>query len=373
MNRIRTSLSLPAARALLTLAGTVCLLTLPSVACAGTAEEGAPASQGDLLGRMPADAVTVGIVDFAAVRDSAFYEFARQEGASVEDSAEFQELIERTGMDPRTDLHRLGFVAGRLDPASRPEGAVILVASFDRERLEGSLQERPSVTYGEATFWELNEPEPLEDETEEEDPEDDGIDDEEATEEEPERERSRPHLVILDADTVAVGSRTMLERIVDVAGGAPSARSNERLTGLIEDVEADSDVWAVSAQDQMFAGLPGRNDGPTSQIPVDKVRSLILSIQLADGIEVELRGRTAREEDAQLLGDSLNGMLAFGKMMLQNNSPEIFAILDESVTAGSGGRDVTVRAALSIQELRSLREFARETFDEAEQEESREG
>lgn len=342
--------------ALLSLGSATALLLLPSLACAGPAAESAASTpaQGDLIRRLPAEVTTVGIVDFVALRNSPAYEFFHDETADLQGNEEFQDFIDRSGMDPRKDLHRLAFVANRVGSDATGDGAVLAVASFDRDRLETSLSDHPSVSYGDYTLWALDDGEEHQTESEMEE----RIEAAAANEE--------GYLVILDDDTVAIGRRNMLERIIDVEGGAASARSNRRLMELVEDVDPDSELWMVSAQDQVLAGLtPGGGGQSSPQIPVDKIRSLILSVQLADGVAMELRGRTAAREDAQLLGDSLNGMLAFGKMMLQSNSPEIFAILDESVRAGSSGQDVTVRADLSMEELRALREFARKTFEES--------
>lgn len=316
------------------------LLLIPAVACAGPlpAEKSA-SSQADLIGRLPSDVLTLGFIDFTALRESPLYELAREEGAGIEDGERFQEFIERTGLDPRTDLHRIAFATGRIGGRRGAAGAAIVVATFDRERLEASLVGRDSSTYAGYTLWAI------------EDEDDDGAEEAEGA-----------YLVVLDADSVGFGDRATLEKIIDVAGGAASARTNPALMTLMEDVDPDSEIWVVSAQDQLLARVsPGPGDRPTFQLPVDKIRSVILSVQLADGIGMELRGRTEAKEDAQLLGDSLNGMLAFGKMMLQSGSPEIFAILDRGIQAGSSGQDVTVRAELTMDDLQTLREFARKT------------
>lgn len=354
MNRPSITESPIPARALVTLVWAIGLLLLPSLACAGPATESTTTPQGDLVGRLPANAVTIAFIDFVALRSSPAYEFFRSESSEIRGSHEFQRFIDRVGMDPRKDLYRIALVAHRVALDAPRNGAVLAVAAFDRARLEDILAEHESVAYAGKTLWALDGPATRDEASESEE------DDESA--EEPEHEGG--YVVILDDDTVAVGSRSMLEAILDVQGGAASARSNERLMALVEDVEPDSEIWMVSDQDQLLTGLTPRGDErPSPQIPVDKIRSLIFSMQLSDGVAIELRGRTAVREDAQLLGDSLNGMLAFGKMMLQKNSPEIFEILDSSVSAGSSGRDVTVRADLSMEDLQALRDFARTTFE----------
>jgi hypothetical protein len=79
---------------------------------------------------------------------------------------------------------------------------------------------------------------------------------------------------------------------------------------------------------------------------------------LSDGLSFRMRGRTPAEEDAKNLGDALNGMVALGKMMLQNNNPGVFEILDRGLQTGSRGRDVTIDATLTMDDLRVLREYA---------------
>jgi hypothetical protein len=334
------------------------ILLIPAIACAGSvssSEEG-PSSQADLVARLPADAITIGFIDFMTLRESPVYDFAREEGAGAEDGEEFQEFIRRTGIDPRTDIHRIAFAAGPLTVRGPRTGAAIVVATFDRTRLETSLAGHESTSYAGHTIWSIDDGEGEgEDEGDDESMDQDDAGDIGAMADD-------GYLAILDDDTVAFGNRHAILSILDVAGGAASARTNEVLMALLDDVAPDSDIWMVSAQDRLLDDLtPGGEDRPTPQIPIDKIRSMILSIQLAGGIGLELRGRTADRADAQLLGDSLNGMLAFGKMMLQSNSPEIFAILDRGVRAGSSGQDVTVRADLSMDDLRALGAFARET------------
>jgi len=134
---------------------------------------------------------------------------------------------------------------------------------------------------------------------------------------------------------------------------------------LLEDVDTDAEIWAVAAQEGMLRGLRSGGNSPLPQIPVDRINAMIMSMRVTDGMAFTLRGRTGAEEDAKLLGDSLNGMLAFGKMMLQSNQPEIFDIIDRGVTAGSSGYDVTVRAQLTLEQIEQLQSFAREAMSDA--------
>ena len=358
---------------LTTIAWALALLLLPPVACSGTAvptADGAAgdesaAAQGDLIARLPADATTLGLINFASLRNSPVYDFLRQEGAAVGDASEFEDLIAETGIDPRTDLHRIAFISSQWcsDDMGDASGAVV-VATFDRDKLLESIGGQSTEEYGGYTLysadgWQRNDEEG-------EQPDEDADNDDPGEDDPDEDDDGEGYLTILDDNTVAFGGSRTIRAIIDVANGAASARTNTRLMGLLEDVDPDSETWFVSANDALFKDFTPDDSAPMQQIPIDRINAMIVSMRLADGIQVNLRGRTAESSDAKLLGDSLNGMLAFGKMMIQGSDPDVFAILDRGITAGSSGRDVTLRANLSIADLEALRDYAYKAFGEAE-------
>lgn len=334
------------------------------LACSGTAGEAptapAVAVQGDLVAKLPAGATTIGFVNVAALRDSGMYEYAEEQGANIADAGDLQEFIDQTGFDPRTDLHQLVWMtSGGFGDDEEGTGALLGVATLDRARIEEALADRPTFEHAGHTVYVLRE------------------DDEEDSEVDASGVQisfdTSGALSLLSNDTFVVGSQEAVRAVIDVAEGAPSARTNTRLMELLEDVDTDAELWAVAAQDGMLAGL--RSEGGTTmpQIPLDRINSMIASLRVTDGLAFTFRGRTGAEEDAKLLGDSLNGMLAFGKMMLQSNEPEIFEIIDRGVTAGSSGYDVTVRAQLTVEQLERLRQFARRTMSGEEGDEEQVG
>lgn len=323
------------------------------LACSGSAGEApsAPAApvQGDLVGKLPASATMIGFVNVAALRDTGMYEYAQEQGADIADAGDLQEFIDRTGFDPRTDLHQLVWMtSGGFGGDEEGTGALLGVATLDRARIEEALADRPTFEHGGHTVYVLRE-----DDEEEGEADASGVQISFDT---------SGALSLLSGDTFVVGSQEAVRAVIDVAGGAPSARTNTRLMDLLEDVDTDAELWAVAAQDGMLAGL--RSEGGTTmpQIPLDRINSMIASLRVSDGLSFTFRGRTGAEDDAKLLGDSLNGMLAFGKMMLQSSEPEIFQIIDQGVTAGSSGYDVTLRARLTVEQLETLQQFARKTM-----------
>ena len=360
------NIKLPNDRAfpLTAIAWALALLLLPPVACSGVAapsadgtgvdEAESAGAQGDLIARLPADATTVGMIDFAALRNSPAYEFLRNEGAALGDPEEFEDLVAETGIDPRTDLHRIAFVSSEWfsEDMGDTSGALV-VATFDRDRVLESMAGQPAEEYGGHTLYSPDGWGHEGDGGENRDEADEGSNEVDG------------YLTILDDSTMAFGGGRTIRAIVDVANGAASARTNTQLMALLEDVDPDSETWLVSAQDALFKDITPDDSMPMQQIPIDRINAMIVSLRLANGIQVNLRGRTDESSDAKLLGDSLNGMLAFGKMMIQGNNPDVFSILDRGIKAGSSGRDVTLRADLSIADLEALRDYAHETFDES--------
>jgi hypothetical protein len=170
-------------------------------------------------------------------------------------------------------------------------------------------------------------------------------------------------MALLSDTVIAFGNSENIRSIIDVADGAPSARDNTELMGLLEDVDADAQLWIVSAQEGLLSGIDAGEGSPIGQIGYDRINALILALDLNDGLSFRMRGRTPAAEDAKNLGDALNGMVALGKMMLQNNNPDIFEILDRAIETGSRGRDVTINAQLTIDDIKTLQAYAESMMD----------
>ncbi len=329
-------------------------LLIPNAACAaapgggddGSEPEAAAENQGDLIAMLPSLATTVGFVDFAAIRETSAYEFLRND-AGIGDPDALEKIIAETGIDPRTDLHRIAFISSDGFGTWDDKGAFLVLASFERARIEEALAEVPTEEYSGRTLYQVG-----------------------AIDREGEGEESVSVDVDIDgwmtilSDTVlAFGSGDSVRAVVDVADGAPSARDNDTLMALLEDVNTDAQVWLVSAQEAMFSGITPGAGSPIGQIGYDRINAMMLALDLSDGLSFRMRGRTPAEEDAKNLGDALNGMVALGKMMLQSNSPEVFEILDRGIETGSRGHDVTINARLTIEDLRALREYANTMID----------
>lgn len=353
------------------IAGSLAFLLLPLMACSGTpstgasSSESAAAGQGDLLAMLPEAAKTIGFIDFRALRSSALYEYLKGDD-SFADPEDFEEMIERTGIDPRTDLHTVAFASSRgLTTEIEEYGGAVVSATFQRDRVIEALADRPTSEYEGFTLHLLDDPDGGEDHDGDDSDDNHGEDHGDGDHQmDGDSIDFGGALAILDDSTIAMGDEATVRAMIDVVNGAPSARANTVLMSLLEDVDTRSEMWVVSANQGLFSDLTEEGGAAIPQIPVDRINSMILSLRAGDGLALRFRGRTDAEEDAKLLGDSLNGMLAFGKMMLQSSNPDVFAIVDRSIKAGSSGQDVTVRAQLSIEDIEKLQEFARTTMED---------
>jgi len=311
----------------------------------GSEPAGSEENQGDLVAMLPVTATTVGFVDFAAIRETAAYEYLKQD-ASLGNAEGLERIIQETGIDPRTDLHRIAFISSDGFGTWDDKGAFLVLATFDRARIEEALASAPTDEYSGRKLYQVG---AMERSGEDGDTGDEGVSVDVEVD---------GWMTVLSDTVLAFGGSDSIRAIVDVADGAPSARDNSNLMGLLEDVNTDAQIWLVSAQEGMFKDITPGEGSPIGQIGYDRINAMMLALDMSDGLSLRLRGRTGAEEDAKNLGDALNGMVALGKMMLQSNSPEVFEILDRGIETGSRGHDVTIDAELSLDDLRALREYA---------------
>ena len=93
---------------------------------------------------------------------------------------------------------------------------------------------------------------------------------------------------------------------------------------------------------------------------VESIEVMTMSMRLGDGMTLRLAGVAASAEDAGLLAETLNGWVALGKIMLQQNQPEMFSILDRGITVGQDDRTVHIEARLTAADIEALRLMAEE-------------
>ena len=82
-----------------------------------------------------------------------------------------------------------------------------------------------------------------------------------------------------------------------------------------------------------------------------------MSVQMGDGLSARFAGIATSSGDTRMLTDSLNGLIAMGKMMSQGSQPELFEILD-GVHAERDDREINIEVNLSQASLDFLLSIA---------------
>lgn len=340
-------------------------------ACSVTidSESGGATQSVPLIDRVPAGAKAVGRVDIAALAE----QWTEEEWGEYEDmltdndrTQDLERFAEATGIDLREDLDQIVFAT--LATSAEPDDVIVLLAAdFDRDKLVSLAADAENVTYEGTTFYDAQQvfdslersvgTEPGEPST-----------DTEAETGEPSMQMDidsdRPgYLAILDARTLAMGSRESLEAAVDVGAGRRDAVSGDTaMSELIDGVEGQGQIWLVATSETWQGRLDNLGTGgamvPTNAI--EAIEVITVSMDMSDGMQLRFSGVTATEEAATELTTSLNGLLAMGRMMLQQGEPEMFAILDRAITVAQEERSVSIEARLTDEDIDTLQRLAEE-------------
>jgi hypothetical protein len=330
-----------------------------------------PAGEVDLFAYLPGPASIVGWVDFEALSTSPIaVSYLQDEELVGEADEELQEFIDKTGIDPRTDLRQIAMAAFH-NEEGETEGVVVGTVNFDRDRLMTALADSPTMTHRDHTLYEL----------ENEDMESEGGEGEEPEGEEGEEHGeiwigegegpSQPgYLVIINDQTLMVGSEMGVKFALDTAAGERSAaREDVMINDLIQSVSMDDQVWIVAADEAWAEELEEMPEGEASPVPVpmaaiEGVEAVTFGMHLSDSMRLRMSGIAASAEDATMISQSMLGLLAMGKMMIQQSQPELFNIIDRGLLIDSDDRLVNIEANLSAADIETLRALAEEKVGE---------
>lgn len=354
----------------------VAILILSACATAPSGEE--PQGEVDLFAYLPGPASVVGWVDFDALRGSTLaMSYLEDEELIGEADEDLQEFIAKTGIDPRTDFKKIAMVAfdGK---DGETEGVVVGSVNFDRDRLMTSLADSPTLSYRDQTLYELEldawESTGDEDEGEETEGEEGG---EESEGEHGEiwvegAEKAQPgYLVIIDDQTLMIGSETGVKFALDTAAGErPKVRDDSTMNEMIMSLPYDDQIWIVAADEawaERLAEMPeeGASPVPIPLAAIEGIEVITLAMHMSDAMRLRLSGIAATEEDATMISQSMLGLLAMGKMMIQQAQPELFKIIDSGLLIDSDDRVINIEANLSAVDIAILRKLAEERAGEA--------
>jgi len=287
------------------------LLALPLGLSAGT----------NLLDLVPPDCTAVGMVNLSELRASPLAPRLITETDRLAVQGEASRFLERAGLKPMEDVDRIVFAStGGPETADMDHRALVLLEGrFDVKKLEGAIvaeggtiQKSPKGSY----FL---------------------VDDKNRASK---KEESRPgavavvdpHLMIAGTEesVVAALARRAARTAVFTAGATGLGRELHRIL-------RDSSAWVMidtTSMAKIGHGKMPMQGGPDSS-PVAglfgamrTVRVLIAQTRVdSNGLFFSLAGLTTDSETRKLMADTLNGLLAFWRLAVQDKQPEMIPVL----------------------------------------------
>ena len=171
--------------------------------------------------------------------------------------------------------------------------------------------------------------------------------------------------LFLDANTAAFGQRTQIEKMLEVRFGAqPSVMTNSTIYPLINQANGHGIVWAVlnPSYARLALGQLVPNAAQLGQAAplLQKIQSLLITIQSGNGIQADFQANCATADDA----NTLNGLLQIGVMAMKyqatsQKNDSLSQMLDTAKIVPSGNR-LNVNLSLSNDQIASL--IASKTF-----------
>lgn len=249
-----------------------------------------PPSVPSELRYFPAAASVVAYADIQGVMASDLRRRFRHAAPESEGQRDFES---RTGIDLERDITQV--VACLVPGVGEPVGLVVATGRFEAERLEQLAQDHGG------TAEEYH-----------------GV-----------RVVTRPSqgrelaMAFLEPGVLALGSISVVRQAIDTPGG-PGVTSNERLMGLMTEIEAGSNAWLIARMDDP-ASLAWLPDHVQTQVP--PIEAFAIGSRINGGLSGRVMAEGRDEQATQNLSDVLQGFLALARMQGAAR-PELAPMLD---------------------------------------------
>jgi len=288
----------------------------------------------DPIALVPADAATVGVVHWNALKQTPLGErvFANLDHLSCDDDA--ARFFRETGLTPREDIDTITVAMMPSGSGKSGTGLVLFEGRFDLARIAAALTSRGATLdrSASAQLYRL--------------PEHGG-----------------------DGGAVALVNRNLLvcggEDAVRAAlarrdnGGEGGLGSGQGLGKQLSRIDRDASAWALVD----LSRLPrhdvesSQGEGEPSRAVIGAMKSVsLIAIQTTvrdDSLDFQATGVASSPDDRDNLEDALRGVLAMWRMAVQDKSPELVSVI-RKFKVESDGDGVSIRGNLPATFLRSL-------------------
>jgi hypothetical protein len=264
----------------------------------------AKAAIGDLppaVRYLPADTQAVIGVNVRAFVSSPFY--ARAEARhSREIGSGLAEFIEKTGVDPRTDLDYL-VMGGRSDGAGKGSGAAIAIGRFNEQSIMAFIRSRCApieVRVDDAVVYMI--------------PENSGT-------------QLEKGIAFLGSSEVVFGDLESLKAVLDVRARKPGKEGiehNPSMALMLRELDPSLMFWFAGDAADILAHSPVRT--PIGE-KVSSIQSVFGGLNLTDAVSGRVTATARDEESAAKLVDVVKGFVALGQLASESR-PELSALGD---------------------------------------------
>jgi hypothetical protein len=164
--------------------------------------------------------------------------------------------------------------------------------------------------------------------------------------------------LFLDSSTAAFGHRAELEKMLDVRfGGSEGLLQNEKLYGLISEVNGTGAVWAVL--NPAYTRLAVRQLTPQiEQFPeaaklITRLQNLMISVRADSGINGKFQAVCGSVQDANTLAQLMQLAFVYQQYQTKQQNPDLAQLLSQAQVMPAGDR-VTLQMSLSDDQMTSL-------------------
>jgi hypothetical protein len=297
----------------------VSCLGLLLVASAGGA---APRPLRELFDLVPADAVSVAVIQWSELRSSSIYRTCEERYAFDHDRMAFEDVARLTGIDPTTDVDAAMIAIRGAGDADR--GVLgMLSGRFDAERIGALLtaDKRLKVTIDErkdARVFRLA------------------------------GEGEHPSSLAFARDGLLIfGDTDSVDRALgSSAGAAERLAPDSGLRQAFDSAPRSGQVWGAIELARILPGLHLFEDGgPPALAALKSLHWVSFNADFGADLALVVTGVCASPEEADLVRQALDGVVALGKLGAKDN-PDILALFAETSIERAGDR-ITLRSLVS--------------------------
>ena len=292
----------------------------------------------DPLALVPADAVTVGVIHWNALRSSPLSAKVFADLDHLSGDGDAARFLAETGLTPSEDIDTIviAMSPGEAGSKESESGLVLFEGRFDLSRIGKALTERgaKSLTSPGGAYYLLAE------------------------------KGGEPGAVsLVNKNLIVCGHEGSVTAALArrESGGAGGLTSGQGLGHHLSRVDEDASAWALIDLTRMPAmrRADGHGEGEPSQALMGAMKSVtLLALQATvhgDSVDVAATGLSNDAENRKLIADSLRGMLAMWRLAVSEKSPELVPVL-RRFEIDDDGEGVSIRGTLPGSFLRALSE-----------------